>query len=233
MTATRVAIFALAFGLFACPSAKATFSVFNTSGSSVSGNAVNASVSFTTSANEVQITLQNLQADPRTVAQNLSALIFTIDSGQHTASLITSSGLERTVNGNGSFTNGPTVAAGWVLSSVGSSIQLDVLSGPGPAGPAHTLLADPNASTGKYSNANASIAGNGPHNAFLTGPVTFDLSVPGVTAASKVSTVTFQFGTTDGSNQIALNHSSAIPEPASASVLIAGAALSLLRRRQG
>jgi hypothetical protein len=234
MKLTSVSIVALAVGLMLGRPAKATFTLFSTpAGSTVTDGAVNASVSFTTLANEVKITLQNLEADPRSVGQNLSALFFTVDTGQHSGSVLSSSGLERTVKGDGTFVDGSDVAAGWVLSGVGSAIQLDVLSGAGHAGPAHTIIGAPNASSQEYGNANASIAGNGPHNPFLAGPVTFNLSVPGVTAGSKVSTVRFQFGTTDGSNQIAVNQSSTVPEPGVMGVLVVGAVMGMYRRRVG
>src|SRR5690348_6494754 len=98
MKLNRVLIFTLAAG-FVCQSARASFSVFSTpGGSTVTDGAVNASVSFTTSTNQVQITLQNLQADPKSVGQNLSALLFTLDTGQHAGSIISSLGVERAVN---------------------------------------------------------------------------------------------------------------------------------------
>jgi len=231
MKFNRVLVFALAAG-FLCQSARASFSVFTTpGGSTVTDGAVNASVSFTTLANEIQITLQNLQADPKSVGQNLSALIFTLDTGQHAGSILSSLGMERAVNGDGSFVDGSNVAAGWVLSAPGHSLQLDVLAGQGHAGPAHTLIGPANSSSHDYQNANASIAGNGPHNPFLAESVTFDLAVPGVTAASKVTTVRFQFGTTDGSNQIAMTQSSSVPEPGMPGVLVVGSVMTLLRRR--
>jgi len=225
-----VVLSALVASLILCARAHATFTFFNTpAGSTVTDGPVNASVSFTTLTNEVQITLQNLGTDPRSVGQNLSALTFTLDSGQHTGSIISSLGLERVVSGNGTYSDGSNVSAGWVLLGVGSSLQLDVLTGSGHAGPAHTLIGSPDASN-RYDNANASIAGNKPHNAFLAGPVTFDLSVPGVTSASKVSAARFQFGTTDGSNHV-MTQSSAVPEPGTLGVIIIGTALSLFRRR--
>jgi hypothetical protein len=227
-----VVLSALVASLMICARANATFTLFTTpAGSTVTDGAVNASVSFTTLNNEVQITLQNLGTDPKSVGENLSALVFTLDSGQHAGSIISSLGLERTVSAGGTYSDGSNVAAGWVLSGVGGSLQLDVLSGSGHAGPAHTVIGAPDGSN-KYGNANASIAGNGPHNPFLAGPVTFDLSIPGVTSGSKVSMVQFQFGTTDGSNQIAVTQSStAVPEPGALGVVVVGAAISLFRRR--
>jgi hypothetical protein len=125
--------------------------------------------------------------------------------------------LERTINSASSpFVDGSTVATGWVLSAPGSSLELDVLAGPGHAGPAHTLIGKPDPSNPtEYTNANGSIAGNGSHNPFLANTITFTINFPGVTAASTISNVILQFGTTDGSNQVPGTPVSSVPEPAS------------------
>jgi hypothetical protein len=61
------------------------------------------------------------------------------------------------------------------------------------AGPELTVIGGSGA--GSYANANGSINGNSPHNPFLAGPVTFTLSVAGVTSNSQFSNVVLQFGT--------------------------------------
>src|SRR5262249_5528632 len=87
-----------------------------------------------------------------------------------------------------------------------------------------------------YSNANGSIAGNGPHNPFLAESATFTLNVPGVTSASSISAVKFQFGTTDGSNQVTgEDPPDPVPEPtgltlAGIGLAMAGGWLGLRRR---
>jgi hypothetical protein len=62
------------------------------------------------------------------------------------------------------------------------------------AGPDQTIVGG--TGSGAYANANGSINGNGPHNPFLVGTVTFVLNAPGVTANSTFSNVVIQFGTT-------------------------------------
>jgi hypothetical protein len=57
-----------------------------------------------------------------------------------------------------------------------------------------------------YSNANGSIAGNGPHNPFLAENATFAITFFGVT---QVSNVVFSFGTEAGTNVPAIPDSSA------------------------
>lgn len=154
----------------------------------------NAKADFVTGANTLSITLNNLTVDPTGVIQNISGLGFTLSSGQTSASLVSSWGKERTVNSDGTYADGATVAAGWVL----SGLFLDDLLGAGHAGPAHTLIGAPNAGTGEYDAANNSITGNGPHNPFLVGPVTFNLWISGLTADDIVTGANFQWGTTPG-----------------------------------
>jgi hypothetical protein len=143
--------------------------------------------------------------------------------------------VERTVNADGSFTAGGTAAAGWVLSNPSSgTLLLDVLAGPAHAGPAHTIIGPPGAG-GTYSAAVGSIAGNGPHNPFLFGTVSFTLNVPGLTADSAINDVVFSFGTTDGNNVTGVPGVQEVPEGGT-TVILLGAALSglgLIRRKLG
>jgi hypothetical protein len=197
------------------------------------GNAVAAEAVFTTSTDQVVVVMRNLLVNPLTIAQNLSDLTFHVSTGESTGTLSSSSGLERTIAADGTFTDGAVVAAGWVLTTVGTDLHLDVLSGPGHAGPAHTIVGLPDGSN-LYSNANASIAGNGPHNPFLTGDVAFLLNVPGVTAASSIEDVVFSFGTESGNNVPGEGPPPPlVPEPSTLLLLGAGlSGLGLLARRR-
>ncbi len=188
-------------------------------------------ITYDFTANEVQLSLTNNQANPTSVIQNLSDVVFHFSTGQNSGSILSSSGTERTVNSDGTFAAGPSVSTGWALSTNGTGLELDVL---GTAiGPAHTLIGPPGAGN-LYSNANGSIADNGPHNPFLFGPIVFDLSVPGVTTGSTVSSVDFSFGTTEG-NDVS-GTPSPVPEPTTLLLLgstMAGlGALARLRRRE-
>lgn len=190
-------------------------------GSTLDGKPVSAQATFTTGLNQVVISMMNTQANPTSVIQCLSDLGFTISTGQTVGTLSSSSGLERSIAGNGTFTNGSNVATGWQLET--GPLRLHVLGT--PIGPAHTVIGGPNNSN-IYSNANGSIAGNGPHNAFLTGPITFTISVPGVTADSSISAMYFSYGTTEGNNVPGQQ----VPEPATLALLAIGG-LTLLRKR--
>ena len=164
-------------------------------GSTVGGQPVSATATFSTGAGILTINLTNLQDNPKSVIQNLSDLSFVLSGGLTAGSLTSSSALERTVNSNGTFTNGATGATGWELDP--SGLRLHVLGT--LIGPAHTLIGGPDGSN-VYSNANGSIAGNGPHNPFITGTATFSLAGLGITTDSTITSAIFSFGTTEGNN---------------------------------
>jgi hypothetical protein len=197
------------------------------------GQPVDASATLVTAANTLSITLTNLEANPTSVVQALSDLQFTVGNGGSLtgATLSSSSGQEITINSGGTFTIGPTVATGWVPTLSGTSGTLDVL-GAGGAGPAHLIIGPPGAG-GTYSNANGSIAGNGPHNPFLNQSASFVISGSGITADTTITSVTFSFGTTEGANLVP---GVAIPEPSSLVLSAIGAGVlglfALCRKRR-
>jgi hypothetical protein len=215
-------ILAALAALLLAPAAEASISTYYiTAGTTVGGQPVSATATFTTSANDIQISLTNLQNNPTSVIQNLSDLAFTLSTGQTSGSLLSSSALERTVNSNGTFTNSGAVSTGWQLQTYGSGLRLYVLGT--PIGPAHTLIGGPDGG-GLYGNANDSIAGNGPHNPFITGTATFDVQAMGVTVESLVNSATFSFGTTEGNNVLGVT--GRVPVPST--LLLLGSGLSIV-----
>jgi hypothetical protein len=188
-------------------------------GSTQGGHPVDVSATFTTSAGQLQIVVNNLQADPVSVIQNLSDLDFVVSSGQTTgATLASSSGTSRTVGKAASgddnpFTDNGTIATGWGLRQsfpvpfgLGTGFHLCIICSSngtevvGPTGnPAHTIIG-PAAASGFYESAQGSIAGSVAHNPFLFGPVTFTLNISGLTDASTITGVVFSFGTTTGND---------------------------------
>ena len=83
-------------------------------GSTTSGP-VDASATFTTGPGFITITLTDLQTNPNDVAQLISDLEFVLSNGATTGTLFSSSGQDITVNSDGTFTLGGTVATGWSL----------------------------------------------------------------------------------------------------------------------
>jgi hypothetical protein len=204
--------------MLACVSAQAGSMTFTVSATNGAGLPVSAQAVFTPGPGTLTIDLTNLGVNPTSVSQNVSALIFTTTPSPGSQNSYTSSGQDRTVAGDGSFTDGATGATGWVLSNPSAStLELDVLSGAGHAGPAHTLIGEPGGAT--YANANNSIAGNGPHNPFLHDTPEFTLGFSGFTVDTVITNVIFQFGTADGTDTFR----GGVPEPSS--LVLAGIGL--------
>jgi hypothetical protein len=164
------------------------------------GQIVNSSALFVTGLDQITITLTNTLVNPTDVAQNLSGLAFYFTTPlSGTAELTSSAGLERNVIKGGTkknpiniYNDGSMVATGWELGAITGGLDLNVLGT--PVGPAHTIIGSPDLSN-IYSNANGSIVGNGPHNLFLAGPVTFSIDAPGMTAHTNIDQVWFAYGT--------------------------------------
>jgi hypothetical protein len=204
--AIYLSLVALTFALISTPVMATPFSTGdpNTSVSGNGGLPVSSTAEFLMGTDNITITLTNTLANPKSVSQNLSDLAFyfaTTTGEAPTGTLTSSSGLERSVASNGSYTDGSVVPTGWVLSAVTGGLYLNVLGT--PVGPEHTIIGSPNGSN-VYSNANRSIANNDPHNPFLAGPVTFNIYAPGVTAATTINSVWFSYGTAA---------STSVPEP--------------------
>jgi hypothetical protein len=218
---------AAVFSLPCVPSHASTFVIYQTpSGSTAGGNPVDAKATitlggFTSPSQEIlDVTIQNLQTLEGTVAQNISDLSISFASGYTSPGYnpaYTPANPTVNVAGNGVGTSGGNSSDTWNLPQTGSTIHLSALGG---GQPKFTILGPPDTGT-TYSNADSSIAGNGPHNPFFDQIVTFELLVNGVnqnapvTAASIISAVVFSFGTTAGitANGQLLSSGGQLPTP--------------------
>jgi hypothetical protein len=225
-------IIALLLAAIVAPGANAnTITVETAPGATNGGQAVDASATITTGAGTVIIDLSNLLTASQviSVSQNLSDLSFTLDSSGTSGSVASSTGTFINVGTGGAVTLAASVSGsgtdliGWALTSNGTGgFELNGLAG-SLAGPAQTIIGGTAGDPTAYSNANASIDGNGPHNPFVQGTGEFVLDIAGVTAATNVSNVEFSFGTGPSS----------VPEPSSCLLLATGLAglIGATRRR--
>jgi hypothetical protein len=232
---TKFLIALLGFGSLAVQGAPHPLPSLRGAGATVPDGSVSASADFDVGDGTLTITLRNLLADPTSVGQNVSDLQFTLSSGATLSAPISSSADLITVNADGSTTAGGTgVDTRWGFGSFGGGFILCVIcpsgvSTPDSVEPAHTLIGP-----GPYTSANASIAGNGPHNPFLNGTATFVFADDSITADTTVSDVVFSFGTTAGVDVPGEGGGGggAIPEPVSMILTGCGlAALVIVRRR--
>ena len=109
----------------------------------------------------------------------------------------------RTVKKAGVFSDlGPGVT-GWALETSSNFLLCALCNDLGAIGPKRLLLGEPNSGTGVYTAANASIAGDKPHNPFTNDTAMFYITSPDVVAADKVVSSTFFFGMANGASGVA------------------------------
>jgi MYXO-CTERM domain-containing protein len=224
----------------------ASLSVASVPASALAISGTGYSGSITAGVDSITITITNTFTNAQIVdaADLLSAIYFTASGFTGPASYTSGTAAGSTLiaaDGSASFTAGP-VAALWNAGNSGSTITVCVICAYGinanPPAPANTIIGGDG--TNPYPNANGSVAGNGPHNPFLVGPVTFVLNTPGVTAGSVLDLLLVQFGTvatppsSSSSSTSGSPPSGNVPEPSSNALALLGLALlagTFLKRR--
>ena len=228
----RNALFAvLATGVVAgfSRSAQADMTFVTPVGSTAGGQSVDATATFMFSANQVTITLTNLEANPTADVQNVNGVSFSLSTLQTSGTLSSSMAIQRTITSTapGGFTDTGMLTTNWHLSTPPSPFAFD-LTTIGNAHATETLIGNPDANNA-YSAANGSIVLSN-HNSFLAGTATFVLSITGVTSSSQISSMQFQFGTAAPTTDTVVVGVKAVPEPASFALLAIGASGAFLGR---
>jgi hypothetical protein len=181
---------------------------------------VSGSAEFTLNAgaDTVTVKLTNTTTTTLDAGELFTGLDFML--GGLTPTLTSDTGIQRTVDGGGAFTDtGAAQNLSWSLASLGGGTYQVNFNPDAKDG----IIGPPTA--GSYSGANGSIKGNAGHNPFAAEMATFVLSVPDLEADTPVSVKTFRYGTT--------LDPAIVPEPATAVLLMgAWACLAAGRRRR-
>jgi hypothetical protein len=213
----------LALALFVSTGANAALIFDTPSGSTTPDGSVSAAADFAVGNGTVAVTLINNQQNPTADGQMISAITFSVSGATGSGGVTTvNSGMIASLGTDGTYTpSGPDALTRWEASHVTTGVTLTTLSG---GKPGDLIIGPDNAGSltgaGDYSAANASIYGHLP---VVLGSATFNITIPGVTAASQISDVVLQFGTTAGQDLVDLA-AQPVPEP---STLLAGALLLL------
>lgn len=210
-------------------------------GTNDNGYPLNGSLLFDFYNDKLTVTINNTSA-PKSVMEAIYGVEFSLKNFSGTLSLNNSTtvGRETAISRSGAYiSTGPysndvsaanQLANPWTFSGTGS-YTLKVGSGQ-----PHDLVIGPADATGKYSSANASLAGNDSHNPFLASGAMFTLndtgsSITGLTGLS--GNVTVLYGTGPSSYALSLSQFTTMSVPVPGTLpLFAGGMLGLIALRK-
>ena len=240
---------ALLVGLVTVAAANAnTLSFVTADGANILGSAVNDRITFITSANQIEIQVENLQTGISREIQAISGIDFLIAGVLNVqpigiamqTSLVTDPNLGQVISITNSTTYTPSplasITSRWNISTTGQQLsggtQISVFGG-GRGSPTQLIIGPPN-----YGSVNSAVTGHNPyletdagkHISFI---LTYDASAH-VSAATNIDVDSGQlprlsFGTTFAANQ-ELDLIPEVPEPATVAMFLGGIALICLGR---
>jgi len=203
-TLSKIELFGLLAGISiyasAVQPAAAVSITFNASGSGTDVP-LSASADFATTSGLLAVTITNHLGASTIIssAQAVSDLSFTLSNAPGTLGATTATGTFATFSGTATPTTAPGAPVRWLgqgppppggtgfFSIIGNTITMEAIGG---GQPSQMIL--PASTT--YPAANASIT-NGMFSPYVDGPAMFTLALPGVTAATTITSATFSFGT--------------------------------------
>jgi PEP-CTERM motif len=202
--------------------ATASATLLSFSGTSIDGHAVSGTANITLGAGTATIVLTNTTTTTHDAGELLTGIDFSL--GGATLALATKTGIERTVAGNGTFTDtGSAQNLTWSLNAQGSgNYQLDFSPDASDA-----ILGPP--SGGNYAGANSSIDGNNGHNPFGALTATFTITGNALTANTPINVTHFLYGTGPDPATGTITPS---PEPSTLVLMCLGLATLALRKRR-
>jgi hypothetical protein len=217
-----------------------TFATGLTTPTGNTGHQVDAQATFTITkgagnVDTISIQIENLLPNPVADNQNINGIIFTFTknpTGTTPVTLTSSSGVDRTIAGNKTYSDVATATTDWNVSFSSPKVTLTAIGNPAAE---QTVIGGP-AADNKYDAANGSLT-KGNHDPFLAGDTAarapiFTLTVTGIDPTATIASVMFAFGTNDTTSVVATGH--VVPEPSSLALCAVGlaAALGYVRRRK-
>ena len=153
-----------------------------------SDGAESASANITMQNGTMVVVLSSNQANPTAAGQEVSGIVITLAGRPGAASLIGETGTLINIANGGAVTAYNGAITHWGVAECGSTITL-ATAGTGAMGgkPIDLIIGD-----GPYTNANPSITKRNPQ---IQGAGTFTVALPGITSATQIQSISFEFGT--------------------------------------
>jgi hypothetical protein len=216
------------FGLLAANSSDAITLFYTAPGSFDSSGSVNAGAAFLPANGFLTVELTDLQPDPGSVGQLLSGISFDIAGASGSGSLSSRNlGFTSTISPGGAYSPGSlSNLPKWKATESGEQIYISALTG---GGSPKDFIIGPDSEggfthRGKYGQAGSSIIGQ----PLVLGGAVFIIFLNGITSASQVSNVTFQFGASPSLVPAETPVISAVPEPSTTALFLISGIISII-----